>query len=74
MSTLHESTFGYLKPTDEQLTIMAEAREASRVYAETLDRLLPPGPDKTVILRQVRDVAMWANVSITRLPDGSPRT
>jgi hypothetical protein len=27
----------------------------------------------TYILRKLREVGMWANVSITRNPDGSPR-
>jgi hypothetical protein len=33
---------------------------------------LPPEPDKTYVLRQLRDRAMWANVAITRQPDGTP--
>jgi hypothetical protein len=71
---LHESTFEYLKPTDNQMVVMAGARSASRKYAEYLDQILPDGPDKTYILRRVREIAMWANVAITRQPDGSPRT
>ncbi len=71
---LHDSTFEYLKPTDEQIAQMAEVRTAARVYAEALDKALPEGPDKTFILRAHRSNAMWANVAITRLPDGTPRT
>lgn len=70
---MHSSTFEYLKPTDEQIKIMAAAREAAKVYAEALDQYLPDGPDKTYIMRQVRSTAMWANVSITRQADGTPR-
>lgn len=70
---LHDSTFEYLKPTDEQIAQMAEVRTAARVYAELLDRVLPDGPDKTYILRAHRSNAMWANVAITRLLDGTPR-
>lgn len=70
---LHESTFEYLKPTEEQIAVMAELRLAAKVYAETLDRLLPEGPDKTFALRAHRSNAMWVNVAVTRLPDGTPR-
>ena len=72
--TLHGSTFEYLKPTDAQLAIMAKARSATAEYASLLDGLLPDGPDKTYILRRVRETAMWINVSITRQADGTPRT
>lgn len=72
--SLHESTFGYLKPTESQLQTMMLAREAASNYANTLEAILPEGPDKTYILRKVRETAMWANVAITRHPDGSPRT
>lgn len=71
--TLHESTFEYLKPTDEQIEVMAKVRHAAKVYADVLDLLLPNGPDKTFILRSHRANAMWANVAITRHADGTPR-
>lgn len=70
---MHRSTFDYLKPTDEQANAMADARGAARAYAEALGALLPDGPDKTYALRKLREVAMWANIAITRQPDGSPR-
>jgi hypothetical protein len=44
------------------------------VFAAVLDAELPDGPDKTYAIRSLRTVAMWVNVSITRNPDGSPRT
>ena len=70
---MHPSTFEYLKPTDEQIDRMARVREASRVYCEVLERELPPGPDTTGVLSAHRSNAMWANVAITRQPDGAPR-
>lgn len=73
MNTLHDSTFSYLKPTDEQLATMEKCRDATHKYADAIDMLLPAGPDKTFILRTIRDAGMWANVTITRNPDGSPR-
>ena len=71
---LHSSTFEYLKPTDPQIENMSRVREAAKVYADALNQLLPEGPDKTYALRKLREIAMWANVAITREPDGSPRT
>lgn len=70
---MHSSTFEYLKPTDEQVEQMAKAREAAKVYCDALEAILPDGPDKTFIIRAHRANAMWANVAITRQPDGSPR-
>ncbi len=71
---MHTSTFEYLKPTDKQLETMNAVRMAAKIYCEVLEQLLPDGPDKTFIIRNHRSNAMWANVAITRLPDGTPRT
>ena len=70
---MHPSTFEYLKPTDEQINQMAMVREAARTYCDVLAQYLPDGPDKTFIIRAHRSNAMWCNVAITRLPDGTPR-
>lgn len=70
---LHPTTFEYLKPTDKQIETMAKLREAAKVYADTLDALLPDGPDKTFIIRAHRSNAMWVNVAVTRQADGAPR-
>jgi hypothetical protein len=71
---MHPSTFEYLKPTDKQLAQMGRLREAAMAYHDVLVEELPDGPDKTFVMRAHRDNAMWANVAITRLPDGTPRT
>ena len=71
---LHHSTFQYLKPTEDQLAAMASVREAFENFANFLGQAIPEGPDKTYLIRQLRDCAMWANIAITRNPDGSPRT
>ncbi len=71
---MHDTTFEYLKPTDVQIDSMARARSAFKVCAESVERELPDGPDKTYVLRKIREAAMWANVAITRQPDGSPRS
>jgi hypothetical protein len=70
---MHPSTYEYLKPTDDQMKRMEALREAARVYGDVLEHLLPDGPDKTFVIRAHRSNAMWANVCVTRLPDGTPR-
>ena len=70
---MHPSTYEYLKPTDEQVAKMARVRAAAKAYSEILESELPDGPDKTFVIRAHRSNAMWANVAITRLPDGTPR-
>lgn len=72
--TLHESTFSYLMPTPGQKLVMEAARSAFANLAAHLDDIVPSGPDKTFMFRNLRDCAMWANIAITRNPDGSPRT
>ena len=70
---MHDSTFQYLKPTDNQLHEMSVVRQAAKRFTEVIDQNIPEGPDKTYLLRKFREVAMWANVAITRQPNGSPR-
>jgi hypothetical protein len=70
---MHASTYEYLKPTDDQVAAMAKVRAAAKEYNDVLDAVLPDGPDKTFVIRAHRSNAMWANVAITRLPDGTPR-
>lgn len=70
---MHESTFEYLKPTDEQIEDMDVVRKEAKIYAAALDRYLPEGPDKTYTIRKLREVAMWANIAIIRQADGAPR-
>jgi hypothetical protein len=48
-------------------------RAAAKAYNDVLDAELPDGPDKAFVVRNDRSNAMWANVAITRLPDGTPR-
>lgn len=70
---MHPSTYEYLNPTDEQKEQMAKVRAAAKAFNDVLDACLPDGPDKTFVIRNHRSNAMWANVAITRLPDGTPR-
>lgn len=72
--TLHASTFEYLKPSDGQVDVMNHLRKVTADYATAIDKALDDGPDKTYILRRIRENAMWINVALTRNADGSPRT
>lgn len=65
--------FDYFKPTDEQVVTMQRVRDAAKVFYDVLEKELPSGPDKTWVIRNHRTTAMWANVAITRQPDGTPR-
>jgi hypothetical protein len=71
--TLHPTTFNYLQPTEEQIRTMSILQEAAKTYAAMLDANLPDNPDKTYLMRKLREVAMWANVCVTRHSDGAPR-
>jgi hypothetical protein len=71
--TVHNSAFDYLKPTEMQMAAMADLRQRHLQYAQAIDAALPDGPDKTYIMRKIREVAMWANVALTRHADGSAR-
>lgn len=70
---MHNSTFEYLKPTDAQIEDMAEVRKAFAELVNIIDGYLPLGQDKDYTLRLIRTAGMWANVSITRQDDGTPR-
>jgi hypothetical protein len=70
---MHPSTYEYLKPTEGQVACMSRVRAAAKAFHDILDAELPDGPDKTFVIRAHRSNAMWANVAITRLPDGTPR-
>lgn len=70
---MHESTFDFIQPTLGQKAEMDECRAAAKRYYEVLEAVLPDGPDKNFVIRRLRDIAMWANVAITRHSDGVPR-
>jgi hypothetical protein len=70
---MHASTFQYMKPSGDQTEKMSVLRDAAAEYCDILEKELPDGPDKTFIIRAHRTTAMWANIAVTRNPDGSPR-
>jgi len=70
---MDDTTFNYLAPSGEQLARMQRVRTAAQIFSRVIEQEVPEGPDKTYTLRKLREVAMWANVAITRHADGSPR-
>jgi hypothetical protein len=70
---MHSSTFDYLKPTNLQLEDMAEVRRAFATFVDHIEHTVPDGPDLDHVMRLLREAAMWCNVAITRLDDGTPR-
>jgi hypothetical protein len=70
---MHESTFQYLKPTDAQTETMNKVRHQFGLITAHMLAELPDGPDRDHVIRLLRTAAMWANISITRHADGTPR-
>jgi hypothetical protein len=66
--------FEYAEPTIKQRAEMQFVRDGFSELAGTILVHVPEGPDRTYLLRKLRECGMWANVAITRNPDGSPRT
>lgn len=66
-------TYTPLKPNEEQKARMDALRDGAHIFGNLLDKLLPSGPDKTHAIRTFRTAMMWANYTIMRQPDGSPR-
>jgi hypothetical protein len=71
---MQAAAFEYVEPTEEQHQRMATVRKGAADYAQIILSNVPDGPDRTYMIRKLREVAMWANVAITRNPDGSKRT
>lgn len=72
--TLHPEMFNDVKSTDEQYETMQDVRDAALIFAEVINEAVPEGPDKTYVIRKLRELVMWANTAIARQPDGAPRT
>lgn len=59
-----ENWFSYHAPTPEQLVQYGEVRTAAKIFAETINRHVPAGADKTAAMRKLRDTVMAANAAI----------
>lgn len=69
----HPLMFESVLPSEEQTQQMNRVRSAFTHLVTQIETHIPEGPDRTFIIRQLRDSAMWCNVAIIRNPDGSPR-
>jgi hypothetical protein len=56
--------FTYHAPTPEQLVAYNEIRTAAKIYAETVNKHVPDGADKTAAMRTIRNSVMQANLAI----------
>jgi hypothetical protein len=60
------ASYETIKSTDSQEARIKAVRAAARIFAETMERALPTGPDKAHTFRQFRTTVMWANYAISR--------
>jgi hypothetical protein len=59
-----EELFTYHKPTPEQEMSYLAIRSAGQALARTIDKHVPPGPDRTAAVRKIREAVMTANAAI----------
>jgi hypothetical protein len=67
------AAFDVVTPDNIQMARLLAVREAAKVFGAVLRENLPPGSDKTYVMRTFRTAMMWASVAIMKQPDGSPR-
>lgn len=56
--------FTYHPPTPGQAEAYKSIRNSAMELARVIDRLCPPGPDRTTAIRKLREAVMTANASI----------
>jgi len=56
--------FTYHAPTAAQLVQYQEIRTAAKIFAETINRHVPAGADKSAAIRLVREATMTANAAV----------
>jgi hypothetical protein len=59
-----DNWFQYHTFTSEQITQSNEIRTAAKIFAETINRHVPAGADKSAAIRLVREATMTANAAI----------
>lgn len=59
-----DNWFTYHAPSPAQLVQYREIRTAAKIFAETINRHVPGGADKTAAIRKVREATMTANAAI----------
>ena len=56
--TMIDNWFTYHSPTEDQIPLYAELRQAAKAYAEVANRVVPDGADKTAAMRSLRTTNM----------------
>ena len=59
-----DNWFTYHAPTPELVAHYNAIREAAKIYAETVNKHVPDGADKTAAMRTIRNSVMQANLAI----------
>ena len=60
-----EEAFTYQPWNEEQKTAGNKVRDALAAACKVIVQVVPPGPDRSVALRDLRSARMWANSAIT---------
>jgi len=59
-----DNWFSYHAPTKTQVIQYGEIRTAAKIFAETINKHVPAGADKTAAMRELRGCVMAANLAI----------
>ena len=60
--------FQYHAPTKAQINQYHQIHNAAKIFAETINRHVPGGADKSAAIRLVREATMTANAGIACAP------
>ena len=59
-----ENVFTYHPPTPNQIPKYDEIRKAAKIFAKVIQDQVPEGPDKSVVMRKLREAVMTANAAV----------
>ena len=60
--------FTYHPPTDEKIYAHKKVRNMLECAAQDLERLLPEGREKALVMTKIEEAMFWANAAIARQP------
>jgi hypothetical protein len=72
MNAQIEHNFKYHPPRGNAAADHQAVREALKVAAETIDRMVPHGREKATALSKCEEAMMWACAGIARAADPAP--
>ncbi len=61
-----EKAFVYYPPTVQQVAVYEALRHEARIFAERLERVVPPSRELSLAITKLEEVIMWANAGIAR--------